>query len=134
METHKQMGLCGFEWLTQFFIFLPKAIFINFFYGGDTSIQLLNSSYNSTLQKCLCTIILSKWFYENWEKMMIFGQKLTFYHPNVFCFMATQFCIARCYAVSAPITSLWQKYKACYKWLWSRFFCRCTYWILTIRC
>ena len=41
---YKQMGLFGFEWLTQFFIFLPKAIFINFFYGGDTSRQLLNSS------------------------------------------------------------------------------------------
>ena len=84
METHKQMGLCGFEWLTQIFIFLPKAIFINFFYGGDTSRQPLNSSYNSTLQKCLGTIILSKWFYKKWEKMRIFGQKLTFYHLNDF--------------------------------------------------
>ena len=43
METHKQMGLCDFEWLTQFFIFLPKAIFINFFYGGDTSRRLLKA-------------------------------------------------------------------------------------------
>ena len=98
--------VCDFRWFTQFFIFLPKAIFINFLYGGDTFRQLLNSPYNSILQKCLCIIILSKQFYENWEKMTIFGQQLTFYHPNVFCFAATQFCMAQCYAVSAPTTSL----------------------------
>ena len=41
MKTHKQISLCGFEWLTQFFIFLPKAIFINFFYRDNTSKLLL---------------------------------------------------------------------------------------------
>ena len=109
---YKQMGLFGFEWLTQFFIFLPKAIFINFFYGGDTSRQLQNSPYNSTQQKCLCIIILSKQFYKNWKKITIFRQQLTFYHPNVFCFLAIQFCTAWCYTVSVLITSLGQKYKA----------------------